>query len=278
MATYQDIDNLTDIRASTLAFSDSDSDNILSRFTRDDVSALGPVVDNATTLTNKLQYLHKKEVRASLHGSTLAQYLRSKRIPRGLRVIKEPTIGRESGEFMEKWHAILNKCSFDLMLLIIQHVDCELVKIREELTEIETEMKDKLVETQLKEITAKCTELKDTYEKQIIETKMYKFRRDTLDYKHDRVFDWWKTDGQKSRNYNQDRRRNGGDFSASSGMSTDESGNEGLPPSTTTPKRGQRFLEPAPATGRYQMRARDAPPGGEASGTAHKNKHSRGRR
>ena len=180
-------------------------------------------------------------------------------------------MGRDNdGEFSKKWHEILNKASFDLMLLIIQHSDNERAKARSELVVLEREMSAKLTPNELKEMKDNCAALLSSYEKQLTEVKIYKFRRDTLDYKYDRVYNW--RSGHNPRHQQQGQRR--GDFSASSGLSTDESGNEG--PLVTTQRRGRRFLEPAAATGRYQTRSRNDLPGGGADDTAGRSNTTRG--
>ena len=150
----------------------------------------------------------------------------------------------------------------------------ELVKVRAEIVELEKEMESKLSSTELKELSEKCTTLKETYEKQITEMKLSKFRRDTLDYKHDRVYSWWKTtDGHRPHHQRQEHKR--GFFSASSGQSTDDSANEGPP---TTKKRGQRFLDPTPPTGHYTTRSREGAPGGAANATTHRPNATQGHR
>lgn len=134
--SYTDIDKLTEARASTLFFSDADSERILfppnqSLFT-----------DAFGSLFQRLEKAKKTEVRNELHGSTLSHYFRNKRIPRGLRIDKEPTIGREDEAFCKKWCEITNKCSLDLMLLVIEHTNAEISKARAEITEVQKEMQD----------------------------------------------------------------------------------------------------------------------------------------
>ena len=101
MAAYQAIDALTDSRANTLAFSDSDSDSILNLFpsVSSALSSTDLAADSVSSFSRRLEYLLKKETRFNLHGSTLSHYWREKRIPRGLRLNKEPALGRDNNEF-----------------------------------------------------------------------------------------------------------------------------------------------------------------------------------
>lgn len=219
--SYEDIDKLTEARASTFVYSDADSEKIL--FPPD--SSLS--ADTFGPFAQRLEYLKKKETRYVLHGSTLSQYWRNKRIPRGLRINKEPTIGRHSDTFCEKWCEVLNKCALDLMLLVIEHVNEELSKVRTEVIDLQNDMKSKLDDKQLKDINDRCTALLEGYKKELSEVKLRKYRRDTLDYKNNQVYRWFSNPTRKMRT------RQTTD-SLSSGRSTDESGNEGASTGTAT--------------------------------------------
>jgi hypothetical protein len=68
-----------------------------------------------------LQHLMEKDTKLDLNSITLSDYWRKGLIPRGLRIMKIPANGAQGKtEFRDKWEAILNKCSFDLMLLLIE--------------------------------------------------------------------------------------------------------------------------------------------------------------
>lgn len=86
--------------------------------------------------------LHKKHIRMSLHVSTLSQYCEKSQIPRGLRIQKRPTLFSE--EFRQKWTAIINKCSYDLMLLIIEESMSEYDKISKSINEAEDKLKSSI--------------------------------------------------------------------------------------------------------------------------------------
>ncbi len=53
-------------------------------------------------------------------------------IPRGLRIKKITSIGHGETDFKQKWEAVLNKCSLDLMLLLIE-TQKQISKIKEEI-------------------------------------------------------------------------------------------------------------------------------------------------
>lgn len=214
--SYEDIDQLTEARASIFAFSETDSQRIL--FPPN--SALP--VNISSPLPQRLEQLKKRETRYNLHGATLSQYWRNKRIPRGLRINKEPTIGRDDEMFCKKWCEILNKCSLDLILLVIEHVNDDLSKTRNEMSDLQKQLSSQYDETQLKAITDRCDALLEKYKNELTEMKLRKYRRDTLDYKSDQVYRWLSTPRRRPRpNSNLET------DPSSSGLSTDESGPEG---------------------------------------------------
>lgn len=68
----------------------------------------------------KFQRLKEKETCLHLHGTTLSEYWHKERVPRGLRIKKEPTVVKNCKTFIQRYDEILNKCPLDLMLLIIE--------------------------------------------------------------------------------------------------------------------------------------------------------------
>lgn len=228
--SFQDIDNITQACASTFAFSDSDSDNIL--FPEE---ATQQLFDSKESVTKRLENLKKKEIRYNLHGSTLSHYWRSKRIPRGLRIDKEPTLGRNNKDFCKKWCEVLNKCSLDLMLLIIEHVNGELTTTREEVSQLEKDFKTKFGAQQFKDMDKQCDAILKSYQTELQEMKLHKYRQVALDYKDDRVYKWMSRGEAVRRPYR--TRQWGADAPRPSQTSSEESGAE----NTAT---RQRFLAP----------------------------------
>lgn len=122
-----------------------------------------------------LENLCKKETRMLLHGSVLSHYWQNKRIPRGLRIMKEPTLGQDDPEFHKRWCDILNKCSLDLMLLVIDNQNKRLAMIRQEIADLEAQFKSKFSSVQLKELLEKCDVQINTYKAEMQCKKMDKY-------------------------------------------------------------------------------------------------------
>ena len=90
-------------------------------------------------LYNDLKHLIEKDIKLDLNAISLSDYWKRGYIPRGLRIKKFPAYNaKDNPDFSKKWEAILNKCSADLMLLLIQESlkDQQLIK-----QEIETTKK-----------------------------------------------------------------------------------------------------------------------------------------
>ncbi|CAH2315507.1 Hypothetical predicted protein, partial [Pelobates cultripes] len=66
---------------------------------------------------------------------TLVEYLRVKRIPRGMRLGIKPSFCQHKPKFEENWHKILNKCSLDLIALTIEAVSEKLLCLHPMTTE-----------------------------------------------------------------------------------------------------------------------------------------------
>lgn len=151
----------------------------------------------------KLTSLLNRETRLYLHAVTLSDYLRKRRIPRGLRIQKAPTVGLNNPDFCQKWCEITNKCSCDLMVLIIQEMNDQLTEVRSQIEDtrgkLETDYMDK---TALKTLLDECEKYND------LTIVKKKFMRDTEDYEKDKVYLW--RSGRSRRGENQQRTTHGG--------------------------------------------------------------------
>lgn len=70
----------------------------------------------------------------------VSDYWREGRIPRGLRIKKFPSFGLKDPDFRSRWEGILNKCSLDLILLIIECNKREKEATQEKLAEINAQI------------------------------------------------------------------------------------------------------------------------------------------
>lgn len=218
--SYDEVDKLTEVRATTFTFSDAESRRIL--FPEVHFSS----VTQTESYPIVMEQIRKKETRSLLHGTVLSQYWRNSRIPRGLRINKEPTLGRDNAEFCKKWCAILNKCSLDLMLLVIENENEKLLNIRKDLDKLTKDMKDTLSLEKFKDIIEDCDRKIEKYKCELERHKMSKYRRDALDYRDGKVYSWLSGRTAKPRQWR--RAAQPDNTSASSeGLSTDTESTSG---------------------------------------------------
>ncbi|XP_041424925.1 uncharacterized protein LOC121395440 isoform X3 [Xenopus laevis] len=147
-----------------------------------------------------LQRLLDKEKRRlvglELHSTTLTEYYRVKRIPRGLRVNLRPTIFTDNVDFKQKYEQILNKCSFDILLLNIEFLQREIPAAKQRVTDIERELKALTPIEEYKKLLTQIDSNLAEHRRDIEERKRSKFQRDSEDYRAGQVYRW--TEGESS--------------------------------------------------------------------------------
>lgn len=185
MDSLREINSLTEHCANTLSFTQEDADRILFPTSNMD----NPVQHSTVELKIQFQRLREKETHLFLHGTTLSEYWRNKRIPRGLRIQKEPTIGKNDKTFVHQWGDILNKCSLDLMLLIVEHVSKEAKEVEVKISEHEVVMKE-ILGLNFTAIDDAINQSIGKYRDFLQATKIKKYQRDTEDYQLNQVYAW----------------------------------------------------------------------------------------
>lgn len=254
MSDYADINKLTENFAQTRTYSDADIENIL--FPRMTLNENFLATTTKADFQHKLKHASLKRSRYALHGTTLSEYVRIKRIPRGLRIQKRPTLGRHDPEFCQQWCEILNKASLDLTVLVIQHTQKQLASIDAEINEHTTKLESMMSSEDLTQLKEEMKAAIDRYEQDLTKTKLSKFRRDTLDYKNDNVYPWLKWIGDTRR-----RTRTGGAYTSESSASEFQSDSDGdfldNPHSYwERARQGQHNTDPARPTGGARGRGR----------------------
>ncbi|XP_041418713.1 uncharacterized protein LOC121393672 [Xenopus laevis] len=184
--SFTDIGTLTARKADSLAYTQAEVNDIISKFSSNSFD----LDTDKNALMQRLEFLYKKEISLQLHSDTLIEYLKVKRIPRGLRLGIKPTLCKEDTTHCKNWEKILNKCSLDLMTLTVEGVQTKLMKLRVDINVVKQKLQAALnegemnnFETQLRDMTAK-------HKSDLLKVKMDKFKRDTIDYQEERVYNW----------------------------------------------------------------------------------------
>ncbi|KAM4053665.1 translation machinery-associated protein 16 isoform 1-T2 [Anomaloglossus baeobatrachus] len=123
-----------------------------------------------------------------LHCATITEYLRVKRIPRGLRVNLRPTIFSDNKEFCTVFEQILNKCSLDLMTLTLEYLHKSIDSTKEKVTSVETQLESTLPSEEFSTMKEKLQSSLLVHKQESQKKKRQKFLRDTEDYVNNRVY------------------------------------------------------------------------------------------
>ena len=169
------------------SYSNEEGNNIIvtdSLIQPNDVEA--PTFDLRKT-ERELHKLLEKDMKLKWDIVSLSDSWREARIPRGLRIHKYPAIITDA-PFKEKWESILNKCSMDLILLLIEDGKKQRIELKTKIDAIEATLPmppDEQATFQQK-IHAEVHKLETT----IKEMKLDKYKRDSDDYEFGKVYRW----------------------------------------------------------------------------------------
>lgn len=147
-------------------------------------------------------------IRLLWHSIMLSEYWRVKRIPRGLRLKKTPSFGQDDPEFMQKWEKILNKCSLDLMLLVIEKTTAEREKTSASIKQTEAQLKAQTDADTFSTISDQINASLKTFQAELQNYKIEKYERDTKDYSDGRVYTWNKREKKQRRTRATTRQQN----------------------------------------------------------------------
>ncbi|CAJ0966829.1 unnamed protein product [Ranitomeya imitator] len=140
--------------------------------------------------TRDLERIYRRKTALQLHYVTLAEYHKVQRIPRGLRVSLRPTLFSEKMDFCEKFEAILNKCSMDLILLTVDYLHKEIPTIESEIASIESQLRNTMSQDEFNKIKTQNDKAMVEFQSQLQERKRLKFIRDSEDYQRGEVYRW----------------------------------------------------------------------------------------
>lgn len=173
----------------TYRFSDRDRDLIFSQI-EDSIAITPQVTTEVDDTAQQLESLRRKETSLSLHLSTLAEYLKVKRIPRGLRTTLTPNLLTDDTEYVRKWYGLCNQFSQDLMLLTVQHLQLKLQAIKGDITRIEAELSNSVPPEQYTVISNNIDQIVEKQKENILKVKTRKLARDAKDYEQNEVYSW----------------------------------------------------------------------------------------
>ncbi|XP_071972392.1 uncharacterized protein [Engystomops pustulosus] len=171
--------------------------------------------------TREFEKEYRKFTSLKLHCATLTEYYKVERIPRGLRSHLYPTLFKDDPEFCKKFENILNKCSFDLILLTVETLQKKIAESSTNLKSIEQQLSTSLSPEEWSKLREKVDRTISEFRLDTENKKRQKFLRDTEDYQQKRVYKWQDPNFQSQRFQRRTYRRS----SSSSGERSTDSRN-----------------------------------------------------
>ncbi|XP_066430398.1 uncharacterized protein [Eleutherodactylus coqui] len=213
------------------SYSDVDVNKIIAGATRKNSYLEMPTVD---MLLRKWEMENKKNISLSLHMSTLCEYFKVKRIPRGLRPHVRPTLMADNKTFCSKFEGIVNKFSFDMIVLNVEFLQLEIAESTARISSLEKNILEILTPEDWNKHKEKKTTYLKRHQEELESIKKTKWFRDVDDYAYGRVFCWQTSKNkvtdpfesntkQRRQRRRQPRNRNQFGFSSRGSISTDDS-------------------------------------------------------
>ncbi|KAJ1217750.1 hypothetical protein NDU88_005340 [Pleurodeles waltl] len=182
--------------------------------------------DSLKVKFQKFEKLKKQELARWWDGITLQKYLDNKKIPRGLRILIFPTYEDLDDEALKDWEDNLQNASFNMMRILIKHIDKKVAKLQDDIETLEREIDGVSQKDLINKNYEILHKIVEDYQIYLRDKKLRKVKRDDLDYKLGRIYtfarkyDNVKISGSRT---NSDRFTNDTDLSSGGSMSSIDS-------------------------------------------------------
>ncbi|KAM4033884.1 uncharacterized protein ACNLHF_015754 [Anomaloglossus baeobatrachus] len=133
--------------------------------------------------------LHKK-TKIWWTSNSLERYCEQEIIPRGLRIHLYPSFDLEQEDLILRWQKAAAKCSFEFMKIINEKNKITLLKLEEEIKELEEGLQKDLSKDDLQELFASLDKDFERWEKEISTDKLKKYQRDIQDFESKKIYKW----------------------------------------------------------------------------------------
>ncbi|CAJ0916235.1 unnamed protein product, partial [Ranitomeya imitator] len=111
-----------------------------------------------------------------VYDDATGEYHRQGKILRGLRCNLRPTLFADNEKYCATFQKILNKCSFDIILLTIEDVQEAIKSTEEKIESIETQLTTTLSNTEFATLKSKVDSILTTHQRTLEERKQTKFQ------------------------------------------------------------------------------------------------------
>ncbi|XP_056373727.1 uncharacterized protein LOC130267674 [Hyla sarda] len=195
--------------SNTFSYSPGEIDRILSSI-KEDASFLH--APSMVDLQRQYENFTKRLLSLTLHLTTLSEYYRAQRIPRGLRSQPKDNSYAQDPDYRTRFELISNKYSLDLILLNIEFLQKDISSTQTRINTIDESLKLASSQEDYDKLIQKQTLFLQKFRTELENTKRHKWHRDTNDYASNRVYTWNQLSLHK-------RMRKGRDFNVDFNMS-----------------------------------------------------------
>ncbi|XP_069486193.1 myosin heavy chain, clone 203-like [Ambystoma mexicanum] len=147
-------------------------------------AAPAPQSNDADFLTQK----KKKLIRTKSHGQLMLAYLKAGTIPEGLQIGNIPRVLTNNSKFKCKFSEVSNKCSRDLLILIIDTAEEEADLQKIEIAVLEDKIKQDKTIKDINETLEKIDEEISKFKKLTLDKRIWKLKKDVEQYKEIKTY------------------------------------------------------------------------------------------
>lgn len=160
-------------------------------------------------LKKRYEFLAKKNISLRLHMTTLGEYFKVQRIPRGIRSHLRPNLFAGDIAYCKRFENLSNKYAFDFILMNIEYLQGEVNRIATEMLEVDAILQVQLVEEEYCKFKDFISTILSKFQNEAEEGKRTKWQRDMNDYKRGSIYNWQsETSGTNNgKEYNNKRKR-----------------------------------------------------------------------
>ncbi|XP_075175138.1 uncharacterized protein LOC142246016 [Anomaloglossus baeobatrachus] len=173
-------------------------------------------------LIERLKFSLSQKTRVRWNKAFMERYLSKGLIPRGLRIQVFPSFNVDNDDIRKEWEDLATNCSRSFMNLLVKINLETLSRLNIEIEDLKKDLSSRLSEESIRKLNEDLEKSFSKWEKDVIEIKTKKYKRDFGDFKSNSVYRW------KHPQKNQRKKKGVGtldhskSFSASSLSSLDE--------------------------------------------------------
>ncbi|XP_056408118.1 uncharacterized protein LOC130306862 [Hyla sarda] len=145
---------------------------------------------SALDLQRQYETETKRLLSLKLHLSTLSEYYKSQRIPRGMRVVPPDNAYKGDKDFHTKFEHIANKYAADVIILNIEFLQRDIAATSDKVKTLESTLETILSSDDYTKLCSKQSSFLAKLKTEQENIKRHKWYRDVQDYQNGRIYNW----------------------------------------------------------------------------------------